>query len=142
MSRLDTPDVLLPSITGLHHVRVPVTNAFVSRDWYVDVVGFEPVLDHEEEDRLTGTVLQHPSGVVLGLHVEPTLARMLVGFVVVSLCAGSKPDLEECSRRLALENVEHSEVRIGNLGWYLNMPDPDGILVELHTSEQPAVDEA
>ena len=135
-------DVLLPSISGLHHVRLPVTNVLISRAWYADVLGFEPVLDHEEEDRVTGTVLQHPSGLVLGLHVESERARMLAGFVVVSLCAGSKSDLAACAARLDEANVVHSAIQDGNLGWYIDVPDPDGILVELHTLEQPAADEA
>jgi catechol 2,3-dioxygenase-like lactoylglutathione lyase family enzyme len=137
-----TVHVRPPSITGLHHVRLPVTDVLVSRDWYVDVLGFESVLDHEEEDRVVGTVLQHPSGVVLGLHVDPRRAAALSGFVVVSLCAGPKSNLEHFSRCLDAAEVDHSAIQIGNLGWYLELADPDGILVEIHTSEQPAADEA
>ena len=130
------------SITGLHHVRLPVSNVFVSRDWYADVLGFEPVLDYEEEDRVIGTVLQHPCGLVLGLHAEPERARVLNDFVVVSLCAGSKADLERCALYLDQASVEHSDIQSGNLGWYIDIPDPDGMLLELHTCEQPAADEA
>jgi catechol 2,3-dioxygenase-like lactoylglutathione lyase family enzyme len=143
MSELESADGrLLPSITGIHHVRLPVTDVLISRDWYADVLGFEPVLDHEEEDRVVGAVLQHPSGFVIGLHVQPAQAKMLAGFVVISLCAGSKFELEQCGRRLDEANVEHSHLQAGNLGWYIDIPDPDGILAELHTSEQPAADEA
>ena len=38
------------SITGLHHVRIPVSDAWRSRDWYVASLDFLPVLDYEEED--------------------------------------------------------------------------------------------
>jgi hypothetical protein len=130
------------SITGFHHVRLPVSDVFVSRDWYADVLGLEPILDYEEEDRVIGTVLQHPCGLVLGLHAAPERARMLADFVVVSLCVGSKADLERCALCLDRANVEHSGIQSGNLGWYIDMPDPDGMMVELHTSEQPAADEA
>lgn len=131
-----------PSIYGLHHVRLPVADVFVSRDWYVDVLGFESVLDHEEEDRVVGAVLQHPCGVVLGLHIDPERALALSGFVVVSLCVGPRSDLEHFSKCLDEAEVDHSAIQVGNLGWYMDLPDPDGILVELHTSEQPAADEA
>src|SRR5262245_55048382 len=131
-----------PSVYGLHHVRVPVADVFVSRDWYVDVLGFESVLEHEEENRVVGAVLQHPCGVVLGLHVDPARAGALAGFGVVSLSCGPRSALEHFSRCLDDAEVDHSAIRVGNLGWYMDLPDPDGILVELHTSEQPAADEA
>jgi catechol 2,3-dioxygenase-like lactoylglutathione lyase family enzyme len=63
MNRLDTPMAQLrPEITGLHHIRLPVTDVLRSRDWYGEVLGFEPVLDLEEEDRLLGTSCSIPSG--------------------------------------------------------------------------------
>ena len=39
---------------GLHHVRVPVTDPWASRDWYNDVFGFISVLDLEEEYEVSG----------------------------------------------------------------------------------------
>ena len=59
-------------IVGLHHVRIPVTDAWVSRNWYMSVLGFNPVLDLQEEHGLIGVVLRHRVGIVLGLHQNPT----------------------------------------------------------------------
>ena len=72
-------------IIGLHHVRLPVSDVMRSRDWYISVFGFEPRLSVEEEDRVVGIVVGHPSGLTLGLHEAPALARVLEGFCSIAL---------------------------------------------------------
>ena len=52
---------VLGSLEGLHGVRIPVTDALVSKDWYMTVLGLEPVLDLEEEQGVVGVVLRHPT---------------------------------------------------------------------------------
>ena len=74
-----------PAIVGLHHVRVPVSDVLVSRDWYIDVLGFDPMLVSEEETSVSGEALLHPSGLVVGLHIDPDAARALKGFCVLGL---------------------------------------------------------
>ena len=133
---------LRPEIIGLHHIRIPVTDVLRSRDWYGEVLGFEPVLDLEEENRLLGTVMQHPSGIALGLHTDPARAIALQRFVVLSLYVGELPDLRAWARHLETQAIRHSAIEVGHLGWHLQLPDPDGILAELHTGGQPTADEA
>ena len=51
-------------------------------------------------------------------------------------------DLDQWCARLDTLGVRHSAPAQGHLGWYIEVPDPDGIIVELHTIEQPTADEA
>ena len=67
-------------LVGLHHVRIPVSDVDRSSDWYSWLFGFEARLLLEEEDRLVGVVVCHPSGLTVGLHRAPDLARTLRGF--------------------------------------------------------------
>jgi len=132
----------MPRLLGLHHVRVPVTGVETSREWYRDVLGLVPVLDYEEEEGLVGAVLNHTSGVTLALHRDATRAGALHGFCPIALVVGPQAALHDWVSHLDALGVSHSGVQQGHLGLFVEVPDPDGILVRLHTAEQPSADEA
>jgi len=127
------------TIIGFHHVRVPVSDVLTSRDWYMDILDLGPLLVVEEEDRIRGVALEHPSGVVIGLHQDRERARALRGFVLIGL---SVPDVAAWVRRLDQRCVAHGPPGQGHLGRYVRVADPDGILIELHTPAQPSAGEA
>jgi len=130
------------AILGLHHVRLPVSDVIRSRDWYVDVLGFEPRLLLEEEEEIVGAVVALPEALTLGLHCAPELARALRGFCPVALEVGTSDELTRWCTRLDTLGIDHSEPAEGHLGWYVEVPDPDGLVIRLHTAAQPTADEA
>lgn len=130
------------TVVGLHHVRLPVDDVWVSRDWYTAVLGFVAVLDVEEEDGPTGVVVRHPSGFVLGLHRDTARARALSGFAVLGLQVADRRALDAWAEHLDHLGVGHEPVAHGVLGWYVDVADPDGILVRLHCAESPDPEEA
>jgi catechol 2,3-dioxygenase-like lactoylglutathione lyase family enzyme len=131
-----------PAVVGLHHVRLPVSDVMRSRDRYTDVFGFEPLLSVEEEDHVVGVVVSHRNGLTLGLHYAPPLAYALDGFSPVGLSVGAVDGLTRWCTRLDALGVSHSAPAEGHLGWYVEVPDPDGLIIELHTTGQPTADEA
>jgi catechol 2,3-dioxygenase-like lactoylglutathione lyase family enzyme len=131
-----------PEVVGLHHIRLPVSDVMRSRDWYFAVFDFEPRLSFEEEDRVVGVVLIHQSGLTLGLHHAPELARSLEGFCSVALSVGDSDDLDHWCTRLDTLGTQHTSPAEGHLGWYVEVPDPDGLIIQLHTIAQPTADEA
>ncbi len=135
---LGTPEPT-PSVVGLHHLRVPVSEVMVSRDWYVETLGFESLLDSEDEDRVTGIALEHPSGLLLGVHLAPGPARALRGFTIFSLMV---TNLGAWLDHLEHSGIDHSDLVDGHLGAYLTLPDPDGILVELHNPARLSAQDA
>jgi catechol 2,3-dioxygenase-like lactoylglutathione lyase family enzyme len=139
---MNDPTVASPAVVGLHHVRLPVSDVMRSRDWYISVFGFEPRLSVEEEDRVVGIVVGHPSGLTLGLHDAPDLARALHGFCSIALSIGGVDDLTQWCTRLDTLGVNCSAPAEGHLGWYIEVPDPDGLIIQLHTIGQPTADEA
>jgi catechol 2,3-dioxygenase-like lactoylglutathione lyase family enzyme len=139
---LGNPRTDAPAFVGLHHVRLPSSDVMCSRDWYVEVFGFEPRLTLEEEERVLGAVVGHRNGLTIGFHAAPALARALAGFCVVALNVGAPDALRQWSARLDALGVVHSAPTEGHLGWYIEVPDPDRIVVELHTVGQPSADEA
>jgi catechol 2,3-dioxygenase-like lactoylglutathione lyase family enzyme len=139
---MNDPAIASPAVVGLHHLRLPVSDVMRSRDWYSAVFDFEPRLSLEEEDRVVGVVLIHPSGLTLGLHDAPALARSLRGFCSVALSVGASDDLDHWCTRLDTLRVEHTAPAEGHLGWHVEVPDPDGLIIQLHTIGQPTADEA
>jgi catechol 2,3-dioxygenase-like lactoylglutathione lyase family enzyme len=132
-----------PLLQGIHHVRVPVSDVATSRDWYREVLGFEAVLDFEEEGGLIGTVLSHHSAVTtIGLHLDPERAAALHGFCLIALQVEGQPALYDWVEHLDRLGIGHLGVRDGHLGLLVEVPDPDGVLLQLHTGEHPSGDEA
>jgi catechol 2,3-dioxygenase-like lactoylglutathione lyase family enzyme len=133
----------VPLILGLHHVRLPVSDVLRSRDWYCEVLGFEPILDYQEEYRLVGVAVQHRVGVTLGLHLDPERAAALRGFAVVALRVAGPAVLEDWSTWLDELGAEHSPVVADHAGgWSMRLVDPDGIGVQFHTMGHPTADDA
>ena len=122
------------AIVGIHHVRLPVSDVMSSRDWYTSTFGFESRLTVEEEDGVIGVIVGHPSGITLGLHVAPALAQALRGFCSVALSVGDRSDLTSWCDHLDEVGIDHSLPTEGHVGWYVQVPDPDGLIIELHTS--------
>jgi catechol 2,3-dioxygenase-like lactoylglutathione lyase family enzyme len=129
-------------IVGLHHVRLPVSDAWRSRDWYMEVFGFLPVMDVTEEDGLVGVILRHPQGMIVGLHQDAARASALRDFAILGLAVSGHGQLERWATRCDELGVEHGPLTEGHLGWYMDIPDPDGILVRVHSGEIPYSEEA
>ncbi|MGP8059759.1 MAG: VOC family protein [Acidimicrobiales bacterium] len=131
---------VLGSLEGLHGVRIPVTDALVSKDWYMTVLGLEPVLDLEEEQGVVGVVLRHPTGFVIGLHQEPHRAGALRGFAVIGLTVTDRVQLERWRDELQRLGRAHGPLEAGHLGWFMDVPDPDGVVVRFHTGRPTSPD--
>jgi catechol 2,3-dioxygenase-like lactoylglutathione lyase family enzyme len=125
-----------PTFVGVHHVGLPVTDIERSRTWYESVLGFRSVLDEEVEDRIVTVTLQHPSaGIILCLFAAPPQAQALADFSPVSLAVASTSELERWEAHLAILGIEHTAPRNAYLGWALDVIDPDGKRIQLHTRE-------
>jgi catechol 2,3-dioxygenase-like lactoylglutathione lyase family enzyme len=129
---------VLATVTGLHHVDVPVSDVVASSDWYSETFGFERILLVEREDVPTAAVLGHPSGVFVVLRLAPAEARSMVGFVFLAL---SVSNLEPWVPYLCGLGLANDGITESHLGRRLRVADPDGLLVELHTAVQPSADE-
>lgn len=110
-----------------------------SRDWYAETLGLSPILVAEEEETVIGIVMGHPSGVAIGLHLAPEQARALEGFAILGLAV---IELEPWLAHLAGLDVVHSGIVDGHLGECVRVPDPDGLVIELHTRAHLSADEA
>jgi catechol 2,3-dioxygenase-like lactoylglutathione lyase family enzyme len=135
----------MAQISGFHHVTLPARDLDRSGDWYERVFGFQRVLIEEDEDRVTMVLLEHPEGMLLCLHqpLGPSPAWHGLGSAVAMLSfrVASRADLVRWDGRLTELGAEHSSPRQAHLGWALDVIDPSGLRVQLHTFEAVSADD-
>ncbi len=133
--------------TGLHHVRLTVTDLDRSRSFYRDVLGFEIAAEspgspddpdvRADPDRLYGGVVFQTNGMLFGLRpVAEKHDRFVserVGLDHLSFSVASRDDLVGARDRLDEHGVEHGEVKdLTAFGIaILSFDDPDGVHLEL-----------
>ncbi|WP_330252288.1 VOC family protein [Nocardia sp. NBC_00565] len=133
--------------TGIHHVRLTVTDLDRSKAFYRDVLGFAIAAESpgSPEDpqvrtdpaQLYGGVVFQTNGMLFGLRpvAAPTdrFDSERVGLDHLSFTVPSVDDLTRTAARLAEAGVEHGEVTpLEAFGIaILSFSDPDGIHLEL-----------
>jgi len=133
--------------TGLHHVRLTVTDIDRSKSFYMHVFGSDPIADFSDQagdpavradpERLFGGCVFSVGQQILGLRpVAPAGDRFdseRVGLDHLSLAVGSVQDLRTAADRLTRAGVTHGDVReLTGFGLaILSLQDPDDINLEL-----------
>lgn len=108
----------------------------------MSVFAFEPILDLQEEPGLVGVVLRHASGLVVGLHRDRVRAAGIRAFAILTLAVADRAALRASATRLDELGQPHTDLAEGHLGWYMDVPDPDGMLIRLHTATTVDAEEA
>jgi glyoxylase I family protein len=138
-----TVDAVVPS--GVHHLRLTVTDIARSRAFYSTLLGREPVIDfsaevdepgvREDQSRFFGGVVYSFGDQVLGLRpvaeADDTFSSTRVGLDHVGLLVGSPADLDAAAARLSADGVPHGEVTDVGSMLILSLQDPDDINLEL-----------
>ncbi|OUE20423.1 Glyoxalase-like domain protein [Clavibacter michiganensis] len=140
----------LDSITGVHHVRLSVTDLGRSRAFYEGVLGLTPAIE-SEGDASDPAVREDPAqyfgGVIYGVGSQLLGLRPVSdggaadaaafdpatrGLDHVSLQVGSRDDLVRAAALFAERGIAHGEVIDFPTGMsILSVQDPDDINVEL-----------
>lgn len=128
----------MPTLSGIHHVKLPVADVGRSRQWYEQVLGLEVEIEFVEDGQLRGVAMRQPDGDLrLALRHEPDRARALAGFDPVSLLVDTLDDLRLWATHLDDLDQPHRGVLQGHQGWTLvGLLDPDGAELRLYTRER------
>jgi catechol 2,3-dioxygenase-like lactoylglutathione lyase family enzyme len=126
----------VPALNGIHHLKVHVTDVRRSARWYARVLGYRPMLEFVEGDRLVGYGLDHPNGgTVLTLRLDPEQAAKTAGWVYFEMGVPDKEALEQLAVRLDECGEHHGPVVKTPIGWLLpGLFDPDGHEVRFYFS--------
>jgi glyoxylase I family protein len=133
--------------SGLHHLRLTVTNLERSKEFYSEVLGFQIAAEspgspddpavRNDPDQLYGGVVFLTNGMLLGLRpvasTEDRFDSERVGLDHLSFTVASRADLEQAAQRLDDKGIPHGEVRdLPDFGIaILSFSDPDGVHLEL-----------
>lgn len=131
-------------ISGIHHLKIPVTDLDASLSWWRDVTGArrDETLDHRTPDgKLFGCLMEIP-GVdpYLELRLDPAGAHAVAGLDAVTFAVDTRAGLARLGERLESRGIRHSPRLRGIAGWLLVTLTPDGQAVRFHTRETHAWD--
>jgi len=130
---MNMPDA--PTLTGIHHVKLPVTDLARSREWYESRLGYQVQVEFVEQGTLMGYGLAHPNGgPQLGLRLDPERARAAAGFDYFAIGVPDREAIDQLAARLTMLGEQHAGVHWATIGWILpHLHDPDGHEVRFYT---------
>ena len=125
----------MPDLSGIHHVKLPVSDLNRSREWYTSVLGLQVEIEFVEDGVLHGLALADANGRLgLALRLDPVRAAALAGFDPVALQVPERGDVEAWRARLDDLGQPHGGVVTGHRGGsvLVGLHDPDGIEIRLY----------
>jgi catechol 2,3-dioxygenase-like lactoylglutathione lyase family enzyme len=123
------------TLSGFHHVKLPVTDVFRSRDWYQRVLGFDVAMEFVEHGVVMGLALTDPGkSVSLAIRHDPGRAAALAGFDPIALLVPSRAAVHEWRERLDELGEPHGGIVTGHRGGsvLVGLHDPDGLEIRLY----------
>jgi glyoxylase I family protein len=135
-----------PSLTGVHHISLTVTDIGASLDWYQRLLGADrmPVKfpHYDREDTGYGELVIEPrSGIIIGLHTNvgndgQPFDEARTGLDHIGFNVASRADLHTWTDWLDDLGIEHSGIRACEQPFpfaTVVFRDPDNIQLELFT---------
>ena len=142
----------VPTLSGLSHVALTVSDLAVSVPWYEQVFAQAPVGEREGAIALGAPVLDEDTGpfrhvvfalgsTLFGLHTFPdgqitdvTFTPRRVGLDHVSFGCENREELVRWAANLDRLGVQHGGVQDAGYGSGLSFKDPDGLPLEIFCS--------
>lgn len=122
-------------VTGIHHIKLPVSDVARSRIWYERVLGFEVAIEFVEDGAIKGVAL-HRDGCQpqIALRHDPDRARVLSGFDAVALLVPDRDEVKRWCSRLDDLGEPYGGLVEGHHGGavLVGLHDPDGIEIRLY----------
>ncbi|MFI6453255.1 VOC family protein [Streptosporangium amethystogenes] len=125
------------ALTGVHHLKIWVSDLERSRSWYERVLGLEHHTSFEDEDGvIRGMSFKVPGAALqIALRQNPDLARALFDadpFALQVTLAG----LDAWAAHLDDLGIPHSPIIRASSGHALGFADPDGVQIRLYAPDE------
>ena len=124
----------MASLSGFHHVKLPVSDVDRSRQWYQRTLGLVTDIEFVEDGVLMGVALRGSSGTSIALRHDPERAEAMSGFDALALAVPSREEIPRWQARLDELGEPHRGVVTGHRGGsvLVGLHDPDGIEIRLY----------
>ena len=132
-----------PGITGIHHLKFPVSDLALSRAWYERVLGFQVAFEFPDADGVVRGVAGTVPGlgeVRIALRQNPDAARGGTGFDPVCFAIADHAAAEAWAVWLDEQGVQRSPVVEATSGWGVGFADPDGLELRLYSLAAHGID--
>ena len=130
------------TFTGIHHIKLPVSDLERSRQWYQRVLAYTVDREFPDDDGVVrGVGGRLPgAGVPLALRVNAQAASGNAGFDLVSFAIADRAAADSWVAHFDALGERHSEIRRASRGWVVDVYDPDGLTVRLYSAGDDAED--
>jgi catechol 2,3-dioxygenase-like lactoylglutathione lyase family enzyme len=128
--------------TGIHHVKLPVSDLARSREWYERVLAYTVEREFPDDDGVVrGVGGRLPgAGVPVALRQNAQAAAGNAGFDPVSFAIADRAAAEAWTAHFDALGVRHSGIRGATRGWVVDVYDPDGLTIRLYSTGDDAED--
>ena len=127
----------MPTVAGIHHVSITVTDIERSVPWYMEVLGLEKLMEerHPHDDGYAVVLGQPDWSMCVGLHTHPTnggetFAEARTGLDHVGFLVSSRAELDAWQNRLNELGVDQSPITDRDGYAVLVFRDPDNVQLE------------
>lgn len=139
------PTMAAPTITGVSHIDLSVTDLDRSEAFYTELLGARRLLDGRNDDHhVTARYIVHPDSLlIIGLiqHDEPTTPAFdehQIGLDHLSFNVASREELDRWKSRLEERSIPHSDIAEQDMWDVLVLRDPDNIQLEFFYTKPEA----
>ncbi len=127
----------IPSFTGIHHLKVPVTDVEVSAAWFERAFGAQRVerFDHREKDGTLYAAMMMLPGVPspIELRHASKAAKATSGYDPFTFGVKDKAALDRWIERFDALGIDHTPVVTGYIGHVIGLDTPDGLALRIYT---------
>jgi glyoxylase I family protein len=126
----------MPDFTGFSHVALTVTELERSKQWYADVLGWQPLIEGVDEHDIRfafGVLAGGEVGVGLRQHPDDdssSFSARNTGLDHISFAVASRADLEAWAHDFGSKGITFSPIVDAPYGAVLSFKDPDDIALE------------
>jgi catechol 2,3-dioxygenase-like lactoylglutathione lyase family enzyme len=134
----------VPALTGIHHVKFPVSDLAASIAWYQRVFGFVVIMEFPDEDGIVRGVAGTVPGLGeagVALRENPDVAKGIAGFDPISFGIADRAEADAWVAHLDELGIEHSPVIDASAGWIVVFHDPDGTQIHLYSFAAHGIDQ-
>jgi catechol 2,3-dioxygenase-like lactoylglutathione lyase family enzyme len=122
--------------TGIHHLKLPVSDLARSREWYERVLGYTVEREFPDDDGgIRGVGGRLPGAdVPVALRQNTQAAAGNAAFDPVSFAIADRAAAESWAAHFDALGVRHSGIKGATRGWVVDVYDPDGLIVRLYST--------